>query len=66
VKGDQLEFYNHSKKQEIEDCAGTFMPFNIVSGGKKVWILGDTFMSKHVVIFDRANNRIGLALQKDL
>jgi Eukaryotic aspartyl protease. len=61
LKGDNLEFYEHSTAAEIEDCAGAFLPFDIVTGGRKVWILGDTFMSKHVVIFDRDNNRVGFA-----
>lgn len=64
LNGDDLEFYAHSEVAEIEDCAGAFLPFDLVTGGRKVWILGDTFMSKHVVIFDRENNRVGFAEPK--
>lgn len=63
LHGEDVEFYDHSNN--IDDCAGTFMPFNILFEGKKVWIMGDVFMSKYVVIFDRGNNRIGIAQQAD-
>jgi cathepsin D len=65
LKGDDLEFYTHSEAADIEDCAGAFIPFDIVTNGKKVWILGDTFMSKQTVIFDRENNRVGFAKQRN-
>jgi hypothetical protein len=40
-------------------CASTIMTMNI---SKNMFLVGDVFMRKYYTIFDRDNDRIGLAL----
>lgn len=55
------EFYQHSDPSELTQCTGSFMSYNLNFEGKKVWILGDIFLSKYTVFFDYDNNKIGFA-----
>ena len=43
------------------NCSPGYVPF--ISGDKdyKIWIGGDTFMSKFITIFDRDTDRVGFA-----
>jgi hypothetical protein len=61
---EEIQMYQHSATN-VETCAATFVPFDLMADNKKVWILGDTFMSGMTCIFDRANNRIGFAAKAD-
>ena len=51
----------YQKNTNAENCAGAFVPFDLMADNRKIWILGDTFMSGMACIFDRANNKVGFA-----
>mmetsp|Transcript_33408 Transcript_33408/g.30397 ORF Transcript_33408/g.30397 Transcript_33408/m.30397 type:complete len:144 (+) Transcript_33408:848-1279(+) len=55
----ELEMYEHSEGSA--ECAGVFIPMDLVAGDKKIFILGDTFMSKFNIAFDYGNKKIGIA-----
>lgn len=55
-----LRFKNVSYK---ENCKKGFMPLDVEPPRGPIWVLGDIFMRKYFVIFDRDNNRIGIALR---
>ncbi|XP_063783558.1 cathepsin E-B-like isoform X2 [Pseudophryne corroboree] len=42
-------------------CLSGFQPMDLSAKSKKLWILGDIFMSKFYSVFDRAHDRVGLA-----
>lgn len=50
---------SHKSKQEPQmACASTVMTMDIA---KEMFLVGDVFMRKFYTIFDRDNNRVGLA-----
>ncbi len=46
-----------------ETCKKGFMPLDVDAPRGPIWVLGDIFMRKYFVIFDRDSNRIGIALR---
>ena len=44
-------------------CKKAFMPLNIPEPRGPLWVLGDIFLRKYFVVFDRDNKRIGIALR---
>lgn len=42
-------------------CDTVFQPFSSGDANLKIWIAGDTFMSKYLVTFDRDNDRVGFS-----
>lgn len=51
------------KNEEGEtNCYGSFMSLDIDNEHGPAFILGDAFLTKFYSVFDRENDRIGLAL----
>ncbi|XP_069811987.1 cathepsin E-like [Dendropsophus ebraccatus] len=59
ITSEQYVMKEHT--QRSTQCLTGFQPLDMSSKSGKLWILGDTFMSKFYSIFDRENNRVGLA-----
>ena len=53
---------NLNKSLGEGDCTFGFSIFDV--GKENVWIAGDIFLSKYYTIYDRDNDRVGLALAK--
>ena len=51
---------NEIKKPKLK-CKRAFMPLDVQEPRGPLWVLGDLFIRKYFVIFDRDNNRIGIA-----
>ena len=49
------------RSKDIKACASTIMSMDI---SKKMFLVGDVFMRKYYTIFDRDQNRVGLAKSK--
>ena len=49
------------KKKSKLKCKRAFMPLDVQEPRGPLWVLGDLFIRKYFVIFDRDNNRIGIA-----
>lgn len=60
---EEVEMYQ--KNENAEQCVAAFVPFNLMADNRKIWILGDTFMSGMACIFDRGNNKVGFANKAD-
>jgi hypothetical protein len=50
--------HSQSKTTGSMKCASTIMPMDI---RKSMFLVGDVFMRKYYTIFDRENDRVGLA-----
>ncbi|XP_072002796.1 cathepsin E-like [Engystomops pustulosus] len=48
-------------RQKSVQCLSGFQPMDLATKSGQLWILGDIFMSKFYSIFDRENDRVGLA-----
>ena len=57
--------YATPKVKDIVDCVSVFYPMDLSDQQNgNVWILGDTFLSKFYLIFDRDNMQVGIAKQQ--
>ena len=56
----QLRFKSTNNKL----CKRGFMPLDIDKPRGPLWIVGDIFIRKYFVVFDRDDKRIGIALRK--
>jgi hypothetical protein len=44
-----------------QSCKRAFMPLDVDPPRGPLWVLGDIFLRKFFVVFDRDSNRIGIA-----
>uniref|UniRef100_H0XRW8 Peptidase A1 domain-containing protein n=1 Tax=Otolemur garnettii TaxID=30611 RepID=H0XRW8_OTOGA len=52
---------SYIRKEAFGTCVSSFTSFPDKTLGSKTWILGDVFLRLYFSVYDRANNRIGLA-----
>ncbi|KAJ1165440.1 hypothetical protein NDU88_005868 [Pleurodeles waltl] len=55
------QYVLEEKLRRTTKCFSGFQAMDISSSSEQLWILGDVFMSKFYSIFDRGNDRVGLA-----
>jgi cathepsin D len=53
--------YKHKTKMP---CRKAFMPLDVDPPRGPLWVVGDIFLRKYFVVFDRDEKRIGIALRK--
>lgn len=59
ITPEQYVLKEHTEK--TPQCLTGFQPMDLSAKSGQLWILGDIFMSKFYSIFDRENDRVGLA-----
>lgn len=66
VNSKKLRFKSFSKKQSENNitCKKGFMPMDVDPPRGPIWVLGDVFIRKYFVVFNRDDNKIGIALRK--
>ena len=51
----------HIKKGKSGTCKRAFMPLDVQEPRGPLWVLGDIFLRKYFIVFDRDQKRIGIA-----
>jgi cathepsin D len=55
---------NLKSNNKLSDCKRAFMPLDVMEPRGPLWVLGDIFLRKYFVIFDRDLKRIGIAVRR--
>ncbi len=58
-----IEINNNYNAKKKLNCRRAFMPLNVEEPRGPLWVLGDLFLRKYFVVFDRDNKRIGISLR---
>ena len=53
---------NQSGEDAMEHCVPGFAALSLPKPHQTAWVLGDLFLSKYYMVFDRDHNRIGFGL----
>ena len=65
VDAEQYVYKKNDYNDEVPDCRDGFMDLDIGPPRGPLWILGDIFMRKYLVIYDRDSKRIGFAIRRE-
>jgi len=65
VGPEQYIYKTNDYDNETPDCRDGFMALDIAAPRGPLWILGDIFMRKYLVIYDRDTKRVGFAIRKE-
>jgi cathepsin D len=55
---------NLKSHNKLRDCKRAFMPLDVNQPRGPLWVIGDIFLRKYFVIFDRDSKRIGIAVRR--
>lgn len=58
------ESAKENNEEKTRNCKRAFMKLDVPSPRGPLWVLGDIFLRKYFIIFDRDQKRIGIALRR--